>query len=51
MVAQPSEYAKNHQIVYFKRVNVKVYEIYLNKANTKNISTCTSVIVTDLLGI
>lgn len=35
IVAQSREYTKNHQIVYFKGVNVKVYEMYLNKAIIK----------------
>lgn len=45
MVAQPREYTKNHQIVYFKGVNIKVYEMYLNKAIIKknlNVHICYS---------
>lgn len=30
-----SEYTKNHRVVYFKWVNCKVCELYINKAIIK----------------
>ena len=35
MVSQRGEYTEDHQIIYFKRVNVMICEVYLNEAIKK----------------
>lgn len=37
IVAQLCEYSKNHKIVYYKWVNYKVCELYLNKSVKNNL--------------
>lgn len=37
VAAQLWEYTKNHNIVYFKKVNFMVWELYFHEAVIKNI--------------
>lgn len=39
MVTQLREYTKNHQIVYFKWMKYKAWELYLNKSVKKKNTT------------